>query len=75
MESDNTTLKQLAYELVKGIVAEKRARGIIPEYAIETEINTQIQKALCELVANGALNLHTAGVNKKDAYTLKQTIN
>lgn len=63
-------IDRLALALVKAIVAEKEARGIIPTYAVNTEINARLHRAFDSLTAEGLLIRHCAGVNRKEAYTI-----
>lgn len=44
-----TSTKQLALALVKEVIADKKERGIAPEYAISTEVHGVLNDALTAL--------------------------
>ena len=49
-----TIAKQLALVLVKEIIADKKQKHIMPDYALRNEVNIRLGRALDELVADGA---------------------
>lgn len=65
-----TIAKQLVLALVKEVIADKKERGIAPEYAISTELRQITDEALFALVTEGCLILRSASVNRMPAYEL-----
>lgn len=65
-----TRYKQLTLALVEEMIADKNHRGIVPNYAISTELHQTINDALFALVTEGCLILHSASVNCIPAYEL-----
>lgn len=65
-----TIAKQLALVLVKEIIADKRNRHIVPDYALRNEINVLVGQALDSLVADGSLVQREASVNRYTAYEI-----
>ena len=68
-----TSTKQLALALVKEVIADKKERGIAPEYAISTEVHGVLNDALTALVTEGCLILRLASVNRYPAYEIPET--
>lgn len=68
-----TIAKQLALVLVKEIIADKKSRHIVPDYALSTEVSNAVSKALAQLVADGSLVLRDASVNHIPAYEIPET--
>lgn len=66
--NDMTIAKQLALVLAKEIIAEKKQRRVVPDYALLGEINERVSQALDQLVADGALVERQASVNRNPAY-------
>ena len=65
--------KQLALVLVKEIIADKKNRHIVPDYALRNEINALVGQALDALVDDGSLVLRSASVNRYPAYEIPET--
>lgn len=68
-----TIAKQLALVLVKEIIADKRNRHIVPDYALRNEVNVLVGQALDALVADGSLVQREASVNRHIAYEIPET--
>ena len=68
-----TIAQQLTLVLVKEIIADKRNRHIVPDYALRNEINRLVGQALDSLVADGSLIQRSASVNRFPAYEIPQT--
>lgn len=68
-----TIAKQLALVLVKEIIADKRNRHIVPDYALRNEVNLLVGQALDSLVADGSLVQREASVNRYIAYEIPET--
>jgi len=67
-----STTKQLTLALVKEVIADKKQRGIAPDYAISTELHQTINDALSALVAEGCLIQRLASVNRIPAYEIPE---
>ena len=67
------TTKELALALVKEVVADKKQRGIAPDYAIINEVHGVLNDALLSLVNEGCLILREASVNRYPAYEIPET--
>lgn len=67
------TSKQLALDLVKEVIADKKQRGIVPNYAIITEVHKVLNDALTALVIERYLILCEASVNRYPAYEIPET--
>lgn len=67
------TSKQLALALVKEVIADKKQRGIVPNYAIIMEVHGVLNDALTALVTEGCLILREASVNRYPAYEIPET--
>lgn len=65
-----TIAKQLAFVLVKEIIADKKNRHIAPDYALRNEVNALVGQALDALVDDGSLVLRSASVNRYPAYEI-----
>lgn len=65
-----TIAKQLALVLVREIIADKKNRHIVPDYALHNEINAMVVQALEALVADGSLVQRRASVNRHPAYEI-----
>lgn len=65
-----TIAKQLALSLTKEIIAAKRKRNIVPEYALQTEIHEALSDALASLVKDNTLSTSLASVNRITAYSI-----
>lgn len=65
-------IKQLALALVKEVIADKKQRGVAPDYAISTEVHQAINEALSALVAEGCLIRRLASVNRIPAYEIPE---
>lgn len=68
-----TTSKELALALVKEVIADKKQRGIAPDYAIINEVHGVLNDALSALVSEGCLILRAASVNRYPAYEIPET--
>ena len=68
------TARSLTLDLIKAIIADKRLRGVSPDYATQLELRSAItaatDDALDSLFADGQITLHLAGVNKIPAYSI-----
>ena len=73
MDTNNSTTKQLALALVKEVIADKKARGIAPDYALNNEVHGVLNDALSALVSEGCLILREASVNRYPAYEIPET--
>lgn len=62
--------KRLTLALVTEMIADKRTRGIVPDYAISIELHHAINDALTALVAEGCLIQRSASVNRIPAYEI-----
>lgn len=67
-----TAAKQLVMSLMKEIIDGKKQRGIVPAYALATEINDKVKEALNELVKEKAVSFRPASVNKIPAFFLPE---
>lgn len=67
------TSKQLALALVKEVIADKKQRGIVPNYAIIMEVHGVLNDALTALVTEGCLILREVSVNRYPAYEIPET--
>ena len=65
-----TIAKQLALVLVKEIIADKKKKHIVPDYALRNEVNIRLGQALDELVADGTLVQRSASANRLPAYEI-----
>lgn len=70
---NTNTAKQLALALVKEVIADKKQRGIVPNYAIIMEVHGVLNDALTALVTAGCLILREASVNRYPAYDIPET--
>lgn len=70
---NTNTAKQLALALVKEVIADKKQRGIVPNYAIIMEVHGVLNDALTALVTEGCLILREASVNRYPAYDIPET--
>lgn len=70
---NTNTAKQLALALVKEVIADKKPRGIVPNYAIITEVHKVLNDALTALVIEGCMILREASVNRYPAYEIPET--
>ena len=61
------------YNKVKEIIADKKNRHIVPDYALSTEVSNAVSKALAQLVADGSLVLRDASVNHIPPYEIPET--
>lgn len=68
-----TIAKQLALVLVKEIIAEKKHRKVVPNFALGPEVNAKVTQALNELVAEGSLIERQASLNRLPAYEIPET--
>lgn len=68
----NTTARQLALALITEIIAQKRALGIVPGYALHAEVQAKLSEVLDALIADSLLIGRLAGVNRRQAYELPQ---
>lgn len=68
-----TITKQLALVLVKEVIANKRNKHIVPDYALRNEVSALLGQALDALVADGSLVLRDASVNHIPAYEIPET--
>lgn len=64
---------RLALSLVKEIIADKRQRHLIPDYALRGEVYALVGHALDTMVENGSLILHNASVNRYPAYEIPES--
>lgn len=64
--------KQLTLAMVREMIADKRNRGIVPDYAISIELHHAINNALTALVAEGCLIQRSASVNRIPAYEIPE---
>lgn len=62
--------KTAVYDLVKAVVTDKRQRGLLPDYAIITDLYQALEEALEALVAEGTLICHPSSVNMIPAYEI-----
>lgn len=67
-----TIAKQLILVLVEEIVADKKNRHIMPDYALHKEINSMVSQALDALVEDGSLIRREASVNRHSAYEIPE---
>lgn len=65
-----TVAQQLALALVKEIIADKRTRHKAPDFAMRKEIIELVDRALDNLVDEGALLLRAVSVNRNYAYEI-----
>lgn len=68
-----TIAKQLALVLVKEVIANKRNKHIVPDYALRNEVSALLDQALDALVADGSLVQREASVNRFIAYEIPET--
>jgi hypothetical protein len=68
-----TIAKQLALVLVKEVIANKRNKHIVPDYALRNEVSALLGQALDALVADGSLVQRKASVNRFIAYEISET--
>lgn len=68
------TARTLILDLIAAITADKRQRGISPDYALLPELRTALTEvandSLSALLADGMISLRQAGVNRIPAYTI-----
>lgn len=68
------TARSLTMDLITAIIADKRLRGVSPDYALLSELRAAIRTvtddALNTLSADGRITLHLAGVNRIPAYSI-----
>lgn len=64
--------KRLTLALVTEMIADKRTRGIVPDYAISIELHHAINDALTALVAEGCLIQRSASINRIPAYEIPE---
>lgn len=67
-----TTTKQLTLALVKEVIADKKQRGIAPDYAISTELHQAVNESLSTLIAEGCLIQRLSSVNRIPAYEIPE---
>ena len=70
---NTNTAKQLAIALVNEVIADKKQRGIVPNYAIIMEVHGVLNDALTALVIEGCLTLREASVNRYPIYEIPET--
>ena len=68
-----TIAKQFVLVLVKEIIANKKNRHIVPDFALRNEVNVLVSQALDALVDDGSLVLRSASVNHHPAYEIPET--